>query len=184
MYSFNIVKSFPHSIDETFIATSRDFDPLADYIPDLSKIETLEHEKLGEGRHRWLVRFHAEAGLPKIVRPIVKPEMLRWNEVLICDQNKKTIEWEVITDYFTEYVHCKGVTYYHETPNGTDIDLQGGFSITLERIPGIPSVIVKKAVQILEPFIGKLIEPNMTGFYEAAIERLESLRNASTETPS
>ncbi|MBF0240103.1 MAG: hypothetical protein HQM12_20565 [SAR324 cluster bacterium] len=100
--------------------------------------------------------------------------MLRWHEEFLCDYNNWEVNWNIITDVFTEHVHCRGKTYYREHPDGIEVELQGEFSISLDHIPGIPSVIVRKAVQILEPMIVKLITPNLKEFFEAAKEKLKA----------
>ena len=174
MYEFHITDTFRYSLTDTFLATARDFDTLLEYIPNLTKLETIKHEKLDEHRDRFVVRFHADAVLPKIAHALVKPEMLRWSETILTDSQQKRIDWEVITDYFTENIHCKGVTTYHELPEGTQVDLRGSFELAIEHVPGIPQFLVKKVVQLLEPFIGKLIAPNMMEFYDAAKHRLEA----------
>ena len=174
MYEFHITDNFPYSVEETFYATARDFDTLLEYIPNLTKLETIKHEKLDEHRDRFVVRFHADAVLPSVAKALIKPEMLRWSETILTDSQQKRIDWEVITDYFTDHIHCKGVTTYVVLPEGSQIDLKGSFELAIDHVPGIPQFIVKKVVQILEPFIGKLIAPNMMEFYDAAKKRLQT----------
>jgi len=174
MYHFNIHEFFPYSVRETFEATSKDFDSVQEYVPNLTLLKTLEQKQMGEGKVYWLLRFHGDGALPSLARPVIKPEMLRWHEEMICDHEKMTIEWKVITDYFTEHIHCGGITYYHEAEGGTDVEIKGSLSITLEKLPAIPSVIVKKAVKIVEPFIGKLTAPNMKEFYTAIKRKMET----------
>ncbi len=172
MYKFKLIEHFPYPLDVTFEATSKDFDPLQKYVPNVTKIKTKKQEMLEDGREFFLLRFHGDGAIPAIARPVIKPKMLRWHEEMICDHEKKIIEWKVITDYFTEYVHSSGFTYYYEEEKGTKVVIDGTFDITLKRLPGLPDRLVQKAVKIVVPFIGKLAEPNMKDFYKAVKKRM------------
>ncbi|MBF0227230.1 MAG: hypothetical protein HQK76_17425 [Desulfobacterales bacterium] len=173
MYQIYIEEFFPYPVRDTFEATTKEFDPLQKYIPNLTLLKTVETKMLDEGRKWWNLRFHGDSAIPAVARPIIKPSMLRWTQHMVCDHNEMTIEWKIITDYFTEHIECSGMTYYHTEKDGTKIEIDGNFSITLEKIPGIPSIIVRKAVAIVEPFIGRLITPNMKEFYSAIKKRIK-----------
>ncbi|MBF0100573.1 MAG: hypothetical protein HQK77_06655 [Desulfobacterales bacterium] len=177
MYQFTIVEPFNYPLRQTYEATTKEFDPLQPYIPNVTLIKTLECTEISPHCVRWYLRFHGDGAIPAIARPVINPTMLRWNEILICDHEHLTIEWEIIADHFTEHVHCKGITYYHEAPHGTNVEIQGTFAITLDHLPGLPDYVVKKAVNIVEVFIGKLIEPNIKRFYQAVKQRMEDELN-------
>lgn len=173
MYKFKIVERFPYPLDVTFDATTKDFDPLQKYVPNVTMIKTEKQEMLDDNREFFLLRFHGDGAIPAVARPVVKPKMLRWNEELVCDHEKYTIEWKIITDYFTEHVHCSGITYYYEEEKGTRVEVNGTFDITLKRLPGLPDRLVQKAVKIVVPFIGRLAEPNLKDFYKAVKRRMK-----------
>jgi len=173
MYKIRIVEPFPCSVQETYEATSRDFDPLAKYIPNVTLIKTLVHETLDDGRERWALKFHGDGAIPLIARPVINPSMLRWKEELVCNPKDMTIEWSIVTDHFTDHFKCVGITYNREKPGGgSEVEVKGVMELTLRHIPGFPDSLVQKAAALFEPFVGKLIEPNLRKFYQAVKKRM------------
>ncbi|MFH1539454.1 MAG: hypothetical protein ABIH66_10880 [bacterium] len=167
MYKFKHVERFPCSKEAAYEGTTVSFDGLEKYIPNVTRIKVLADETTDDGNHRWLLHFHGDGAIPAIARAVVKPGMLRWKEEMICNPKDLTIKWEIITDYFTEHVHCGGTTYYKDTPKGSEVLIDGYFEVTLSHLPPFPDVLVKKAVKLLEPFVGRLIAPNLGKFYKA-----------------
>jgi len=173
MYKFKIREPFPCSVGKTYEITTTDFDSLAKYIPNVTKIVTEETEQLEDGRTRYMLWFNGEGAIPAIARPVIKPSMLRWREEMICNPDDMTIEWRVITEHFTDHVKCGGKTYNRETEKGSEVVVDGEFEITLKHLPGFPDGLVRKAARACEPFIGRLIQPNLKKFYRAVKRRLK-----------
>ncbi|MEW6203174.1 MAG: hypothetical protein AB1546_14440 [bacterium] len=173
MYKFKHKESFPCPAREAFEAGTRDFEDLGKYIPNVTKIEVLHHETLDDGRKRWLLKFHGDGAIPLIARAVIKPRMLRWKEEMICNPGDMTIEWSIETYYFTEHFHCAGKTHYYDRGSTCDVVVDGCLNVTLSHLPGFHDVLVRKAVQLLEPFVGRLIAPNLGKFYKAIKRRLK-----------
>ena len=119
--------------------------------------------------------FNGEGAIPLVARAVVKPDMLRWREELVCDPNDLTIKWNIITNYFTEHFHCDGVTHYKDAPGGCAVEIDGRLWVDPMRIPGISESLVRRAIEKLEPFIGALISPNLRVFYKA-IKKKENIK--------
>lgn len=167
MYKFKFTEAFPCSAKETYDATTSNFEPLVKYIPNVTKIKITQEEKLENGGKRMIVKFHGDGAIPAIAKAVIKPDMLRWEEELICDPEELTIKWSVKTEHFTEFVNCGGLTRNVRKGDSSEVVLEGYLDITLSHLPGLPDGLVKKAVQMVEPFIGKLIAPNLRKFYQA-----------------
>ena len=75
------------------------------------------------------------------------------------------------TDYFTEYFNCSGITNNVEKGSGSEIVIEGVLEVTLKSLPGFPDKLVQKVVKLFEPFVGKLIAPNIKEFYQAIKKR-------------
>lgn len=175
MYKFKVTEPFSCTKEKAYEVTSRDFEGLEKYIPNVTLIKTEAHETLEDGRERWMLKFHGDGAIPALARAIVKPDMLRWKEEMICNPADMTIEWSVITQYYTEYFHCSGITYYREKGPVSVVEIDGKLWVDPMKIPGIPDSLVRKAILLLEPFVGKLIAPNLGKFYKA-IKKRENIR--------
>ena len=177
MRTFQFTWRFPATPLETFDVTTRDFEGLEKYIPNIATIRVLEHELLEHGRVRWLLRFSGEGAVPTVARPIIKPDMVRWDEELLCDRSGPSVAWSLDSRYFTEYFHCRGVTRFYDADGGaTRIELNGQLNITMKSLPGFPDPLVQRAVGVEEPFLVKVAEVNLTKFYEACRRRLRDQR--------
>lgn len=165
MYKFKYREKFPCEPKMAFEGTTTKFAGLEKYIPNVTKIEVLEQETRDDGVYRWLLKFYGDGAIPLVARSIVKSDMLRWNEELICDPNALTIEWKIQTFAFKEHVHCGGKTTYKDAPGGSELTIDGYLDITITHLPGLPDSLVIKAVGVLEPFLGKFIAPNLGKFY-------------------
>lgn len=167
MYKFRFNEPFPCTAMETYDATTSNFEPLVKYIPNVTKIKITSQEKMEDGSTRMMVKFHGDGAIPLIARSVIKPEMLRWDEEMICNPEDMTIKWTVKAAHFSEHVHCGGLTRNVQNGNGSEVVLEGYLDITLSHLPGLPDGLVRKAVEMVEPFIGKLITPNLKKFYQA-----------------
>ncbi|HOY63386.1 MAG: hypothetical protein BWY28_00130 [bacterium ADurb.Bin236] len=175
MYKFKVIEPFACDKEKAFETTTRDFDGLEKHIKNVTMIKTETHEKSPEGVERWMLMFHGDGAIPLIARAVVKPDMLRWREELICDPRDLTIKWKIITNHFTEYFHCDGVTHYIDAPEGSRVEIDGRLWVDPMKIPGISENLVRRAIEKLEPFIGALISPNLKVFYKA-IKKRENIK--------
>lgn len=172
MRKFNLTWTFPATPLETFDVTTRDFEGLEKYIPNIASIQVMEREELDDGRVRWLLQFSGEGAIPTIARPVVRPDMVRWDEELLCDRDNLSVAWSLRSRYFTEHFHCRGVTQFHENGPATRIELNGRLDITMKSLPGFPDTLVQRAVMVIEPFLVKIAEINLGKFYSACRRRL------------
>lgn len=174
MYEFKIREKFPCSPAEAFAATTSEFEALVKYVPNVTLMKEELRETLPDGRVRIMLRIHGDGAIPAIARPVINSKMLRWREELICNPADLSIQWKIITDHFTDNVHCGGLTYNREAPGGSEVEVNGKFDITLKRFPGLPDGLVQKAVQHVVPYIGKLVEPNLRSFYTSIKKKMKA----------
>lgn len=173
MYRFKYTERFPCSKEKAFEGTTCDFDGLEKYIPNITRIKTLSKQELPDGSVDWLLHFHGDGAIPLVARSVVKPTMLRWKEEMLCNPNDLTIEWKIIADHFTEHVNAGGKTYYKDSAGGSEVLIEGYLDVALSHLPPFPDSVVKQAVKLLEPFIGRLIAPNLGKFYQAIKKRMK-----------
>ena len=117
-------------------------------------------------------------------RKILRTSEQSWNEEVICNPDKLTVDWKVITCVYPEHVHCSGTTYYLDREEGSVIEIDGVIHLDPVDIPGVPRKIVKRAIKIVEPFIGRMIEPNLGKFYKAVKKMMAEKGCLYPETPN
>ncbi|MEW5945287.1 MAG: hypothetical protein AB1742_03730 [bacterium] len=183
MLKFKIVENFPFPLKKVFEFAASNFEGLEEHIPNVKRIRVLKKEKLDENREKWTVLFHGAGPIPMLARPIVRPYMLRWKEEMIFDFDKLTVEWNVQPFHFREHFQCRGITHCREENNGASrIEVVGSLAITLNRLMGLPDSATTAAAQIIERFIGGLIEPNLRRYYHALREMMNEEQRAPAES--
>lgn len=172
MHPFEHRERFDCSPETAYYCTTRDFEGLENYIPNITRIRVREHEFLPDGRERWLLQLSGDGAVPAIALPVIKPDMLRIDEELHCDPQNLTVEWKITPYFFTEHYHCSGIARMTPTPTGSEITLKGTLHISLTHIDGLPDALVIRGVQILEPFLVRMAKQNLHKFYDACRARL------------
>ena len=133
---------------------------VAAFMPNVTGIEELERTEEAPGRHR-LVNVW-EGAIPAVARRFVKSEMLRWTDRAVWDEGDWSCEWSQETAFFTDRVSCSGASRYVEVyPDTTRIEIRGTFELRLRGVPGLPSLLARRATPAVERFIVGLITPNL-----------------------
>ena len=172
MQRFVHKEKFDCSAEIAYLATTRDFEGLEKYTPNITRIKELVHEKLEDGREHWILELRGDGAIPLIARPVINPERVRVREELFCRREDLVVEWIITPSMLTEYYDCRGVAHIRDTAHGSEITLTGALNITLRHMRGFPDEIVHRGVQILEPFLVQMATRNLHKYYDACRARL------------
>lgn len=183
MQPFEHREQFDCSPETAYYCTTRDFEGLEKYTPNITRIRERLHEHLPDGREHWILELRGDGAIPVIARPAIKPTMLRIDEELHCDPEALTVEWKITPYFFTEYYHCHGIARMLPTPTGSEIILQGTLHISLTHVDGFPDPLVIRGVQILEPFLVRMAKHNLHKFYDACRARLADKGEQAYQMP-
>ena len=134
---------------------------VAAFMPNVTGIDELERIEEAPGRRRLVNVWHGEGAIPAVARRFIKPEMLRWTDRAVWDEGDWSCEWNQETAFFTDRVSCSGSNRYVEVdPGTTRIEIRGTFELRLQGLPGLPSLLARRATPVVERFIVGLITPN------------------------
>lgn len=149
-----------HPVDAVFAAYR---DQLADVVPfldDISEVNVLERTEDGD-----VVRLHNEwvsnTEIPKMAQGMLNPDDLRWDDYASWDANKKQCSFQIKTRVFRDEVSCTGTTSLVAAGDHTKVVLEGDFTVSIKKIPGVPRLLMGKVLPMVEQFIVKLIQPNL-----------------------
>ena len=150
---------------ELVFSTYRDrLTELVPHLPNVTGIEVLERDDAPggvEGKTRLLNLWHAEGDIPKVAKPVVKPDMVAWNDHALWDENEWTCEWRTEPKFFTESIDCGGKNRYVVDGDVTILQIRGHLDIDLSGIRGVPGFLAKKIAPVVEKFIVALLTPNL-----------------------
>lgn len=157
---------------KTFRERTIDF---AKYIPNVKDVKILEKREVGEKQIRLLTEWTAKAPIPLIVQAVVKPEMLKWKEDDLYDENILTLKWVIIPNFFKEYFSTGGEWVFKDIDeNKCEVNLKGFVNVYIPHFPGVPDSTARAASVIIEKTIAKYLKPNLDATNKA-IERLLNL---------
>lgn len=150
-----------HPLDRVYRAYKDELVDIAAFMPNIKEVRVLSRTEIPGG-----VRLHNEwAGkgeIPKVVRGILTPEMVKWDDYADWDDVGHLCHWQIKTRAFTENCSCHGTNrLVAEGPDATRVTLQGTLDVHLAGIPGVPGFLARRVAPQVEKFIIALITPNL-----------------------
>lgn len=150
-----------HPADLTF-RTFRDHSPdVADGMPNITKVDVLERDVDGEVLRQVMV-WHASASVPTVARPFVPADKMRWTDTSTWFTDGLWCEWRIETAFLTDRVDCTGrTTFEPRSDETTRMAMQLDLNLDLDRLPGVPSLVSKRARGPVEKFVVGVLRDNL-----------------------
>ncbi len=162
-----------HPLDAVYKAYRDDLPLIARFIPDIKEIVVQSREDTPEG-----VKLHnlwvADKELPKMIKGMVKPEMMQWDDYADWNDSEHYVAWNLVIPAFKTQVRCEGRNSFYADGTGTRVVLTGELHIHLENVPGVPKFMAKKMAPRIEEVIVKLITPNLKRVNDSLGQYLDS----------
>ena len=172
VYSKEII---PYPTELVFTTLRDRLTDIVPYMPNIDRVEIVSREDADDQKTKLVRHWYAKGEIPKMVRTMIKPEMLRWKDVALWDPADYTCAWSLETFFFTENIRCKGLNYYRSHgENNTSIEITGDLTIDLSNISSIPKLLRKKVGEQATKFIIKLVSPNLKNLNAGLSEFLAS----------
>ena len=165
MLKFGMVERFPVPPRELIERTMYRFDEYVKFAPNVTRVDVLSREKLPDGREKIVARVFARGWLPPAARSWFKQEDMNWKENYTIDFEKFEVDFNIETPMFAEYIECRGKNRLREKPGGCELVMDGEMNIGLFPIKGVPPAVVRGVINVVEPFIGKLVNLNMKNYF-------------------
>lgn len=164
-----------------FFTAMRDrMEEYACLLPNVVSAEVLDRETLDGARMRIRRRWRGRARIPLLIRPIVKPHMIAWQDDVTWDEETYSTRWRVETFHLNEFFTCEGESRFEIlAPEQTKVCFRARLHIYIPRLHPLPDRLVRGAGAIMERLILSHVRSNLT----AAITALRSLA-AEGRTPS
>ena len=149
-----------HPIERVYQVYRDRLPEIAPYIPDIARIEVRSRV---EGPHgpKLLNEWFASPAIPKIAQGIVTDDMKRWLDHAEWHDAEQYVAWTLELPAFGEQVLCTGRNSFYPDGKGTRVVLTGDLQIKVNRIPGVPRIMLGKIIPKVEEFVVKLITPNL-----------------------
>ena len=171
----NVPSTIPFAREEVFTAYRDELNSLVQYLPNISKIETVSREEPESGIVTLENHWYAEANIPKVAQAFIKPDMLKWIDYARWNLNDWTCEWRIETFFMREAVSCSGKNYFKvQGEQSTGLTITGDLNLNMKAVPGVPRLLAGTVKPQLEKFIVALITPNFHTINEGIVSHLNS----------
>ena len=170
---FSLVDEIPYPRERVFRTHRDSLLDLVSYLPNVEGVDITSREVDGD-----VVRLvnhwtGASSDVPRMLRPIIKPELLTWIDRASWDQGRWRCDWQITLNAIPEAVTARGYNVFLDEDDETVIQMQGEFIIHPDRIRGVPTLVARRAAPALERFVVGLLQPNMRQINEAVLEYIE-----------
>jgi hypothetical protein len=147
---------------------------IADEMTDIRKIDVLSRQDAGDGTVRIHNRWYAQVTLPAMAERVVKPEWRQWDDHAVWTDSAFVVDWRLEVPTFGDQVQCSGRNSFTEVDGGTRVSIDGDLQIRIKKIPGVPSILLRRALPEVEKFIARMIAPNLSKVNESLQTVLEN----------
>ncbi|MBI2565982.1 MAG: hypothetical protein HYV63_02965 [Candidatus Schekmanbacteria bacterium] len=153
----------PHPADLVYPLVRDEMQKIVPYLPNIERIDTVQREDRGDGRHYRLNHWYAVANLPRFLSGIIKPEFFAWKDFAEWRDAGYCVDYRLEGFWLTELYTCSGTNFFQPVDaEHTEIKITCGIEIYPDRVPGVPKLIVKRAMPAIEAMVRQLLEPNLT----------------------
>lgn len=165
------VLPFPRSL---VYETYRDrLSAIAEEMTDIRKIDVLSRNEEDDQTVRIHNRWYAQVTLPAMAERVVKQEWRQWDDHAVWRDDAFAVDWRLEIPTFGDQVQCSGRNSFVEVEGGTEVSIDGDLQIRIKKIPGVPSVLLRRALPEVEKFIARMIAPNLQKVNESLQTVLE-----------
>jgi hypothetical protein len=134
------------------------------YLPNIKSIEVLEREELEEGRVRIVNLWTADIEIPSMLRRVIKPEFLSWHDYALWQDEHYHVDYRLEGAWMKDLYTAKGRNSFKPTDDGkrTEIVISCNVELHPDKIPGVPTFLVRPLIPAIESLLKAVLAPNLT----------------------
>lgn len=164
---FTVREKVPFAPERVFAAERDELDAIVPFLIDVERVTLRSASTSAEGDpvqvHRWT---GAARSLPAFVRPMVRPELLTWEQTTLWSASTLTATWSIAVPAMGDAVEARGTRLYRlDEARACAVVVDG--EITFR---GTPGGAPPSAAPFVERFVVGLVVP-MVGRTTVAVGR-------------
>lgn len=169
-----ITEEFPFSAEVVFKTFRDRMDEYVKHVPNITDIKIKSREDVDARITKMQCDWGGLGQIPSVIRNILKPEMIRWEDWQTWDAEKLTNDWIIKPFYFREFVKCEGQWRYEPLgENRSRAVCKGVFIVRITKFPPFPEFLCRKASPLIEQMIGGYLKPNLQATFRAVKKFIE-----------
>ncbi len=158
MKTFKTVAMIKHSRPLVWTTIRDRLSELAPMLTDVEGIVVQSREDRNDGTVRMVNLWQAKASIPASLAAVITPDMLAWTDRAEWRPQTWECHWQIQPHFFSDRIHCVGVTRYEEAMagRGTRLTFEGNLEVTASNIPGLSGLIETFAIGLIPKNFQKL----------------------------
>lgn len=149
-------------VDVVYPLIRDQLDVLLPYLPSVKRIEEVSRRAGEDGCIDIVNHWYTVADVPGPVKKVIKPEMFSWKDYASWNDSERCVDFRLESFLARDLYDARGTNYF--TPVGetkTELRVTCTVDIHPDRVPGVPKIVLKKTMPLIEKVIRQLLEPNL-----------------------
>jgi len=160
---------------DVYVLVRDDLAKLVPYMPNVDKIEVKKHTPRDDNTIEVINHWYGRADMPSMLKKFLKPEIFSWKDTALWRNDKHCVEYQLESFLANDLFDARGVNSF--TAVGDDkTELKISCEVTLypEKVPGVPRILAKSVVPMIEALLEKILAPNLTALGKGLNEYFKS----------
>ncbi len=148
-------------VDVVYPLIRDQLDVLVPYLPSVKRIEEVERQQR-DGVLDVVNHWYTVADVPGPLKKVIKPEMFSWKDYASWNDGERKVDFRLESFLARDLYDARGTNYFADAGNGTtELRVTCNVEIHPDRVPGVPKIVLKKTLPVIEKVIRQLLEPNL-----------------------
>ena len=138
-------------------------------MPAVESVEILnriEKDNIVQLENRWNI----SGNIPSKIKSIIPKTLLTYKDVAIWDQTKMICFFEEEPSDGSGIYYCKGQNVFEKDKAGTLLTIKLELTIYPDKIPGIPSFLIRPLISNIEKFVSREVAKNLEATAKLVVE--------------
>lgn len=131
------------------------------FYPNIETVRIERREAKGDEIHQ-VATWLAKAQLPGPFEKLVPPTSRRWRDDAVWHNAEHYVSWRIEPAMFAEATTLSGETRFSGSSEVTRVTMKGRLDIDPRKIKGVPAIVAKRLVPMIEKFVSATIKKNFT----------------------
>lgn len=152
----------PRPLDEVYPLMRDHLDMVVRYLPNVQRIKRIETERTGDDTLKVVNHWFAIAEVPGPVKKVLKPELFSWKDYAEWNDAEHSVSYRLESFLANDLYDAVGTNYFTAVGDDrTELRVTCNLDIHADRIPGVPKIVLRKVIPIVEGVIKQLVAPNL-----------------------
>ncbi len=135
---------------------------IAQYLPSVREIKTVERQKLTDNTHKVINHWFAKAELPSLVSKFISEDFLSWKDIATWSDDKMCVHYKLESFVANDLFTATGANFFKDVNGKTELTITCDVTIHPDKIPGVPRIMVRTVLPTIEKVLEKMLGPNLT----------------------